>query len=208
MSGADTDIAARLFPTMATSKPEASTPRTTSPANTLAERMFGNSTRAPATEPTPNPEARAARSEGEIAESMFDGSKSHGDAERVIERGLIESDLEDPAIAAGFAKEWTPIFMEFKVNATESKALADIGIQAHANPPDETKLAQWVGDAKQMLKQDFGDSAGQALADGMTLVAKNPELSRYLQETGLGNHPLVVKTVCAKARALRAAGKL
>jgi hypothetical protein len=181
---------------------------------TAAEVFFGATTpTTPATAPAPAPAAPAAPAatpappkgdEQTAAEVLFDGANDHGDAERAIQNTLIETDLTTPEEAAAVAQEWRPVFQTLQLNSSESTAMANLGAAVYRNPPSPETLAGWANEAKAALLQDFGPGGvGQALADAKAWVARDPKLVQYLNETGLGSHPSVVRLAAAKARAAK-----
>lgn len=196
-------MAATMFGGTTPKAPAPAAPAQTTQHDTFAERMFGN---LGAAEVRMQPEAM---SEEDRADTMFGDSPIHGDAERSISNSMKELELMTPMEADKIANEWSGIFSEYQLNATESVQLADLGASVYVNPPSETTMADWEGQAKAALAQEYGpDGAGQALADAKALIARNPTLHKYLHKTGLGSHPNVVRIAAAKASALRSQGKL
>lgn len=138
------------------------------------------------------------------AQTMFGGSPIHGDAQREIARSAMEGELATPQQAAQRSEAWGTVFSGLGLNATESARLA--GLKTDATP--EQREA-WREDSRKALTQDYGpEGAGQALRDTQAYIAKHPELRQFLSKTGLGDHPQWVRTVAAKAREARKAGKL
>jgi hypothetical protein len=177
---------------------------------TAAEVFFGATTpTSPAAAPAPAPAAAPAAapapgSEKSAGAVLFDGANDHGDAERAIQNTLIETDLTTPEEAAAVAQEWRPVFQTLQLNSSESTAMANLGAAVYRNPPSPETLAGWANEAKAALLQDFGPGGvGQALADAKAWVARDPKLVQYLNETGLGSHPSVVRLAAAKARAAK-----
>lgn len=140
----------------------------------------------------------------EMAARMFGDSPIHGDAERTIARGVMENELGTPDQADARAEAWSGVFKGIGLSSTESGRLADLKGQ----PTDEQRAA-WQEDSRKALVQDFGpQGAGEALADAKKYLAKHPDLSEYLRKTGLGDHPMWIRTLADKARQARTAGKL
>ncbi len=143
------------------------------------------------------------------AAALFSSSPIHGDAERAIERAALEDGSATPDAAREAAQSWRGTFDRHGLNSTESAQLADLAIAAHRQPADEQTRARWAEDAKAALLQDFGpENIALALADAKKIIAKDPKLAAYLDQSGLGSHPTVVRLVAQKARAMRKAGRL
>lgn len=106
------------------------------------------------------------------------------------------------------ATEWAGTFAKYSVSADDAAHLAEIGIAALANGVDDAKALTWRNESRAVLTSEFGASADQALDDARRLVASDPTLAAWLDQTGLGNHPKVVATVAQRARHLRNAGRL
>jgi hypothetical protein len=132
----------------------------------------------------------------------------HGDATREIANALREVDLMNADDAAAAAEAYTPLFEAVGLNASESAAVAAIGVAVATRPPDEATTSRWVEQAKADTLRDYGDRAGSALDDARRLIAGIPELHDLLHSTGLGNHPRIVAMALAKAAELKRAGKL
>ncbi|WP_415257612.1 hypothetical protein [Thauera phenylacetica] len=138
----------------------------------------------------------------EKAAVLFDNPNVHGDAARAIERSALDN-LATRHEAATQAEGMAEHFRAIGLTSTEASRLADL----RGNPSPEQRQA-WREDATKALRQDYGDAAGDVLKDVRAYIAQHPKLRDHLRNTGLGDHPQWVRTVAAKARAARAAGKL
>lgn len=114
--------------------------------------------------------------------------------------------LSTTAEAQRAADDWTHIFARHDV--LDSSKMAQAIAEVSRNPPSAERAAQWRVDAAEALKSDYGDQAGEVLVDVRKLVKSDPQLSSYLQKSGAGNHPSVVRALAATAVAARKAGKL
>lgn len=110
--------------------------------------------------------------------------------------------------AKASATEWAGTFHRYGVTGDAAAHLAEIGIAALANGVDEAKALSWRNESRAVLTSEFGATADQALEDAKRLVASDPTLAAWLDQTGLGNHPRVVATIAQRARHLRNAGRL
>lgn len=142
-------------------------------------------------------------SDDEMAARLFGDSPIHGDAERTIARNAMENGLSTPEQANARAEAWRGEFQALGLSSTESARLA--GLTTDATPEQR---AAWQADSRAALRQDYGDDAGQALADTKKYLQGQPALREYLRKTGLGDHPMWVRAIAEKARAARTAGKL
>jgi len=138
----------------------------------------------------------------EKAAVLFDNPNVYGDAARTIERNALDN-LATRDEAAAQAEGMAEHFRTIGLTSTEASRLADL----RGNPTPEQRQA-WREDATKTLRQDYGDAAGDVLKDVRAYIAQHPKLRDHLRKTGLGDHPQWVRTVAAKARAARAAGKL
>lgn len=170
----------------------------------MAARMFGSQVH---DDPAPNRGQQSSIGEhkpttdAEKAERMF-GRQEYGDAKRAIQRAAIE-DLATREEAASRAEVMAEHFRALGLNSTEASRLADL----RGNPTPEAREV-WREDATKALRQDYGDAAGDVLNDVRAYIAQHPKLRDHLRNTGLGDHPQWVRTVAAKAREARKAGKL
>jgi len=189
--------------------PAPSVPALDAATDEMAQRLFGNA---------PRPQAQQLNeqqtTEDEMAQKMFgetDPLLVHGDAGRAIERSAMEDLMLSPDEASAAAREWGEVFQTFGLNATESAALAEVGVAAFARPATPELVTQWTEDSTVALQREFGMAgARQALDDARELLDQlgSRELIDVLHSTGLGSHPAVVLRLAHRARALRNAGKL
>lgn len=138
----------------------------------------------------------------QMAAALFDNPNVHGDAARAIERNALDN-LATREEARVQAEGMAEHFRAIGLTSTEASRLADL----RGNPTPEQRQV-WREDATKALRQDYGDAAGDVLNDVRAYIAQHPKLRDHLRKTGLGDHPQWVRTVAAKARAARAAGKL
>lgn len=138
----------------------------------------------------------------EMAARLFDNPNVYDDAARAIERNALDN-LATREEAASRAEVMAEHFRALGLNSTEASRLADL----RGNPTPEAREV-WREDATKALRQDYGDAAGDVLNDVRAYIAQHPKLRDHLRITGLGDHPQWVRTVAAKAREARKAGKL
>ena len=77
--------------------------------------------------------------------------------------------------------------------------------EVEASPLD---VGQARAEASKQLARVFGKDADQALADARKLVMRDKRVARFLEDTGLGDHPAIVLKIAKQARSLRQKGKL
>jgi hypothetical protein len=114
--------------------------------------------------------------------------------------------LATPADAQKTADDWVGVFARHDL--VDASHVAQAVAEVARRPPTAEKAAQWRTDAAEALKSEYGERAGDVLADVRKLVKSDPQLSRYLEKSGAGNHPAVVRAMAATAVAARKAGKL
>jgi len=171
------------------------------PAKDAAETLFGTS-------PPTAKNDDAPKTDEDRAATLYKESPIHNDALRVLEASALE-DLATPEEARAAAASWTPLFDRHGLSATQSAQLAEVAVSVHRSPPDEATIARWQSESRDVLAAEYGPAgAAQALADARLVVDSDPALTKYLNDSGLGNHPRVVAAVAARARELRKAGKL
>lgn len=72
-----------------------------------------------------------------------------------------------------------------------------------SRPASEEEVQKWLPEANKLVRETYGADADQLRKDAKMLVSKRPGLARVLTETGLGNHPKVIKAVVDMARRRR-----
>ena len=144
----------------------------------------------------------------EVAERFYDPAATHRDALHAIEQGALAR-LETEAAAKGEAAEWLPVFAEHLMgNATRSADLAELIVGAKRSPASAEQRQRWADQSREVMRQEYGDRAGEVMVDTRALLAKNPKLAKYLDDTGLGNHERFVRVFSARAVELRKTGRL
>lgn len=148
-------------------------------------------------------EGDAARARGKVheaAEAERALASTYGSAQRAIESTAIERLNLSPDEAVEAVRDWTPRFQQYGLSGEEADTLVQVAAGAIAGNVDQSS---WPGQARDALISEFGgnDGATRALDAARALVAKDPALARWLDQTGLGSHPRVVVTLANKARA-------
>ncbi len=183
-------------------KPESITPAAKSNEQSTADALFGASMKPKAAASSaPANKNVDVQSDADMAKVILANSPIHGNALRSIETAAQREHLATPEQASEIANAWLPMMQEYDLNATESAQLADLGVSMTLNPASEEHRAAWRESSLQALRQDHGDRAGAALAAAQKMIAADKTLSAWLDETGLGSHPSVVRAAAAKALA-------
>jgi hypothetical protein len=139
--------------------------------------------------------------------SLYDPAKTHATALREIETNEIQS-LATPEAAKAVAAQFVPVFARYDMQPTDTANIAAAVSHVRRTPADAETVADWATKSKDYLRAEYGDDAGQVLADTQKLLAKDPAFKAYLEKTQLGSHPSVVRAMSNAAIAFRKAGKL
>lgn len=142
------------------------------------------------------------------ADGMQGSLSAYAPTARDIESAATERlGLTDQEAKAS-ATEWASTFNKYGVTSDDAAHLAEVGIAALVHGVDDDKALAWRNQSQAVLTSEFGATAGEALEDAKRLVAADPALAAWLDQTGLGNHPKVVATIAKQARQLRNSGRL
>lgn len=133
---------------------------------------------------------------------------THGSSMRTIRSELVDRAGWDPESARRQGEAAGRLFYAQGISSTDAEFISEVAIAAEASPPTGEALNDWRAAAYDTLRTDWGDTAAQVLADARALVAADKQLHDYLDRTGLGNHPHVVRVVANRARQMRLQGKL
>ncbi len=148
------------------------------------------------------PEVRALR-EAEPGRLVYDDRTQYKAAG--IDKALADLDIEGQAAEAEH-RTWAGVFADLALNADDARHVVSL---ATMDEPTPEEAAAWPGAAKAALQGEYGpDGWEQALADARRLVGRDPRLKDFLNRTGLGDHPDVVRIAARQARAAIASGKL
>ncbi|MES2247903.1 MAG: hypothetical protein V4645_11515 [Pseudomonadota bacterium] len=129
----------------------------------------------------------------------------HGAAHRVFESSAIEH-LATPEEAKAIADDWMPTLVKYEIS--NSQRFAETIAELRSKPASATQLEAWQRETRVVLEKDYGDKAGAALRDAQKLIANDSKLRAFLNTSGAGSHPQIVRTLAASAAAARKAGKL
>ncbi|MCY1552946.1 hypothetical protein D9M68_893800 [compost metagenome] len=95
-----------------------------------------------------------------------------------------------------------------KYEISNSQRFAETIAELRSKPASAAQLEAWQRETRVVLEKDYGDKAGAALRDAQKLIANDSKLRAFLNTSGAGNHPQIVRTLAASAAAARKAGKL
>ena len=204
----DADLAASFYG--APTPPSNTAAIAPSGEQTTADILFGNTTKAKLeqTQVSRSTDKVDVHNDQEMGELMFKDSPIYEDSKLTIKSAAEHQYLANPDDAAKIAESWEPTLRAFQLNSTEASDLTTIAVALTVNPPEPDTAAAWVGDAKSALRDAHGDKAGEALQAAQQLIARDPAVVRWLEQTGLGNHPKFVRLAAAKAIAMKARGRL
>lgn len=147
------------------------------------------------------PEVKALR-DAEPARQVYDDRTQYGAAK--IGEALADLGIEGQAADLAH-REWAGVFADAGLNAEDAAHVVRVALM---DEPDAAEMEAWPTQAEAALRENYGDDWKSALADARMLVGRDPRLKAYLNRTGLGNHPDVVRIAARQARTLIANGKL
>jgi hypothetical protein len=147
------------------------------------------------------PEVKALR-DADPARAVYDDRTQYQAAG--IDKALAELGIEGQAAELAH-REWAGVFVDAGLTPQDAADMVRVGL---IDEPTPEEAAAWPEQAHAALREAYGDDAQQALADARLLVRRDPRLKDFLNRTGLGDHPAVVKLAARRARELIASGKL
>ena len=186
-------MADRLYPgpnAATESKPSTQT------VDAAAERMYP--TPAPLKAEALTPAVAALRTEP--ARRMYDPIKTYQSA-GVASLFAGETNARDQVSAL------SNVFADHDATPDEASSIVSLIRGIRAEPPTDVVVDAWGRDAMAQVNNRYGDRAQALLADARRLVARDPRVAKYLNDSGLGNHPRVISMVIEKAASLRNAGR-
>jgi hypothetical protein len=145
------------------------------------------------------PEANA---DGQQAGANADGAQPKGDEKPADDKGAKAPESYDfkmpegVALDSAAAEEFSGIAKEYGLTQEQAQKVADVGakmvqrqLEAHA-----AQVAEWT-EAVKTDKEIGGDKLNENLAIARKTIDTfgSPELKNVLNQTGLGNHPEIVK---------------
>lgn len=175
------------------------------PAAEAAPVVAAPASPAQATEPAADalpPEIQALR-DADPARAMYSDTTAYASAG-------IDTALGDLGITGAAAeaehKAWAGVFTDVGLTTQDAQDVVKLALM---DEPNAEEMQGWRGQAEASLQETYGaDDWQQALADARLLVKRDPRLKDFLNRTGLGDHPHVVKLAAQRAREQIASGKL
>jgi hypothetical protein len=127
------------------------------------------------------------------------------DIEEASARRLMMSSEEATANA-----EWSAsVFDALEVSASDASYLSELAVGVVARGgASEGEVAQWHRQSLDVLAQDFGSNSERAVTAAQALVAKHPDVREWLAASGLGSHPVYVRTIAQTAWRMKNEGRL
>ncbi|MEQ0776177.1 protease [Paraburkholderia tropica] len=169
------------------------TPATSTPAN--ADASAADKSATPTDKPADKPADQAADKPAEV---VYDFNVPEG----VKLEGPVFDELKTTAKELGLSNEQAQKVVDLGVKQAQS-------IQTQLVDAQKAQIAQWA-ETTQTDKELGGDALGENLA-----VAKKaldtfgtPELKKLLNESGLGNHPEIVRLFVKAGKAISEDGRL
>ena len=111
---------------------------------------------------------------------------------------------EGMELDAALAAEFTTIAKDLKLTPEAAQKLVDLRSAAEAKRAElhKTTIAKWADDVK-ADKELGGDKLAESTATAKKAIALGgPELTALLNESGLGNHPVIFKWAHAIGKAM------
>lgn len=124
-----------------------------------------------------------------------------------FEAALAELDLPPEEVAAN-VQGYKNIAADVGASPAFTGQFLDIAKQLISNPPTDEQVDTMQADAKQAVREAYGDEADKLLALAKRMVARDPRLQRILNVTQAGSDKRVVLEAIELAKAQRAAGRL
>ncbi|MDH4466160.1 MAG: hypothetical protein QE290_19200 [Acidovorax sp.] len=168
---------------------------------TAAQRLYGGAT------PAAKPAAPAEQHVPEPSTKLFDARHAETPFSRAVQTASMERMGLLPGDAVVAASEWNTTVQNLGLDDTTAVTLSEIALGVLDGGVAYTEAEGRVA-AVAAVSQAFGSQAEHVLNLARVMVSKDPGLSRWLDETGLGSHPKYVIEACHRARALHLSGKL
>lgn len=153
------------------------------------------------------PDAQAAQPLPEPSAKLFDARPTETPFSRAVHTASVERMGLLPGDALEAASEWNTTVQNIGLDDTTAVTLSEIALGVLDGGVPFTEAEGRV-EAVAAVSQAFGSQAEHVLNLARVMVAKDPGLARWLDQTGLGSHPKYVMEACNRARALHLAGKL
>lgn len=86
------------------------------------------------------------------------------------------------------------------INPLDGPAVLRTITQYVAKPATDEERKNWSADAHKKIRETYGADTDKLMANARTMVKRRPALEKLLNETGLGDHPVVVKALIDNVR--------
>jgi len=143
---------------------------------------------------------------GDAARQLFTGASMHGELREDFER-MVDPMLPEADRGARVA-ELSEMVADFNASHADVRMLLDHARTLARELPSPEQETEMQHQCREALRDRYGRDAEQVAEDARLLVARDPRLAEWLEETGLGNVPDVVLRFAELARSERGRGRL
>jgi hypothetical protein len=194
-----------LYTTLITEEPAPPpSAATVHPDADLAAKLYPELAAKPVDE-APNATVKALR-DSEPERAFYRDDQQLGNAPVELARAIAP--FASTEVLEANASRLASVMTDVGMSRDDISQLASFAAQAKANPPTHKENAERRRTAMRDLRATYGDSAGDALAAAAQLAQRDPRLARFLDASGLGDHPWVIARMAELARTERNARTL
>jgi hypothetical protein len=144
---------------------------------------------------------------GDVEGQTGEGAETEGQQETTEEVDYSKIEIADGLTMDQLAlDEYIPVFKELNLNAEQAKKLVDIYANQQLKAADEyQKTVKAWENAARADKEYGGDKLNESLSIATAALEKfgTSELKQVLNESGLGNHPEVIRFMKRVGDAIR-----
>lgn len=135
---------------------------------------------------------------------MFTAQQAYADVP--TENAFLSPEINDTDRARAGA-EVRELFMDNDLTPPEAHQVLTLFKEVPTRPDSDTSKA-WAKDAHAQLQEQYGDEASAMLDLARKFIARDPRTVALLEQTGLGDHPEMVRLAVEAARRARARGQI
>jgi hypothetical protein len=193
-----------LYPSLTAADPAPPTSAAVHPNADLASKLYPEPAEKPVDEP-PNATVRALR-ESEPERAFYRDDQQMGTAP--VELAKAIAPLAPPEVIEANASRLASVCTDLGMGRDDVSQLASFAAAYQADPPTAEQVAEHRRAAMRALRETYGAAAGDALAGAAALAQRDPRLAKFLDASGLGDHPWVIGRMAELARTERNARTL
>ena len=167
----------------------------------LAATLYPTAPAVPIDKPPTPAVAELRKEEGRGAGALYADADQLGDAPQGL--ALALDPTLSPEAAAGHASTLASVMTDIGLGRDDVAQLSSFTTAYANNRPTDAERQAHERSAVSSLRDIYGERTSEVLADARALAQRDPRVTQFLNQTGLGSHPWVVLRLAEVSQSAR-----